>query len=827
MSLLGPTGTKRRASAVVLGAFVLPLLVGWGAGAIFGSTRHVQEPLHECLELSCSWMALAVAMLLWVRVEREQWSPRLMCIASSLAGMGLMGGAHGVASFGAATWLQHLATLLGGSLAGLVWFPIPFGSIRRRRFFIATVMAMAIAASVGVWQFARWLPAPFGPDGFTLAVKLANILGGLGFLLAAWFFVRRYLLRPATEDLVFASYALLFSACGLCFGFSRIWDAAWWVWHGFRLLGYSVVLVAAYRLVLSLHQEIAGYAQDLELRVQARTAELRRWQAIVESSEEAIISYSLNGVITTWNQGSVRLYGYTAAEALGRALTLVVPEELHQEPHDVMQRIRAGESVPPYEAQRMRKDGRRIDVCITVSGVKDAQGNIAGVSAIVRDITGQKQAERALEQFFRLSLDMLCIAGFDGYFKRVNPAWTSALGWSVEEMMASPFTSFLHPGDIESTRDVVVKLRAGADVFSFENRYRGRDGDYHWLRWNARTNPESQVIIGAARDVTAEKAAAEELLRGRDALEQRVQERTAELESSNHALSKREELSRRLLAERRQLEEQLRSQNLALAEQNRRVIEASRLKSEFLANMSHELRSPLNGIIGFTELLCDGKLGPVGEKPREYLGRIHRSATHLLQLINGVLDLSKVEACRMEFLPERVAVSGVIQEVAGILAVLAAEKQISLEMEIDYLVDYVFTDPASLKQILYNLLSNALKFTAAGGAVVIRMKREGAAEFRIEVADTGVGIAAKDLTRLFVEFQQLDATRAKRYQGTGLGLALTKRITEAQGGRVGVESELGVGSTFFVVLPRIGGSAQGGDLPDIEVQDERIHSDCG
>jgi len=824
MSFLGPSCPKGRVCAVVLLAFVLPLLIGWGATVLFGITRHVQEPLHECLELSGSWMALAVAMLLWVRVEREQWSPQLMCVASSLAGMGLMGGAHGVAPFGAATWLQHLATLFGGSLAALVWFPIPFGSIRRRRLFIGTVMVLAAAASVDIWRFSGWLPAPFGPAGFNLAAQIANVLGGLGFLSAAWFFARRYLLQPATEDLIFASYTLLFSASGLCFGFSEIWDAAWWVWHGFRLLGYAVVLVAAYRLVLSLHQQIASYALNLEQRVEARTAELRRWQAIVESSEEAIISYSLNGVITTWNQGSVRLYGYTAAEALGRPLTLVVPPELHQEAHELLQRIRDGVSVPQYETQRVRKDGRRIDVVITVSAVRDAGGLIAGASVIARDITGQKRAERQMEEYFAISLDMLCIAGFDGYFKRVNPAWVSTLGWSVEQMLESPFTSFLHPDDIQKTQDVLPKLQAGTSIFSFENRYRARDGAYHWLRWNARPNPEREVMIAAARDVTDEKAAAEELLRARDALEERVRERTVELENTNQVLRKREELSRRLLAERRQLEGQLRSQNLALAEQNRRVIEASRLKSEFLANMSHELRSPLNGIIGFTELLCDGKLGCIPDKPREYLGRIHRSATHLLQLINGVLDLSKVEAGRMEFAPERFAVSGVIQEVTGILSALAAQKQIAMEMEIDYPVDYVFIDPAALKQILYNLLSNALKFTGAGGTVVVRLKREGVAEFRIEVADTGVGIAEKDLSRLFVEFQQLDATKSKRYQGTGLGLALTKRIAEAQGGRVGVESELGVGSTFFVVLPRIASALE---PQNSEVQDERVHSNRG
>jgi CheY-like chemotaxis protein/two-component sensor histidine kinase len=174
----------------------------------------------------------------------------------------------------------------------------------------------------------------------------------------------------------------------------------------------------------------------------------------------------------------------------------------------------------------------------------------------------------------------------------------------------------------------------------------------------------------------------------------------------------------------------------------------------------------------------------------------------LLQLINGVLDLSKVEAGLLEFRPERVSLSRVIQEVTGVLGTLAAEKQTRIETEIDASVEEVVSDPGRLRQILYNYLSNAIKFTSIGGKVVVKVKSEGTTDFRLEVSDTGVGIAEKDLVRLFVEFPQLDANKAKRYQGTGLGLALTKRIVEAQGGRVGVESVLGQGSTFFVTLPR-------------------------
>jgi signal transduction histidine kinase len=171
-------------------------------------------------------------------------------------------------------------------------------------------------------------------------------------------------------------------------------------------------------------------------------------------------------------------------------------------------------------------------------------------------------------------------------------------------------------------------------------------------------------------------------------------------------------------------------------------------------------------------------------------------------LINGVLDLSKIEAGHLEFRPERLFLSHVVQEVTGILSSQAAAKHIKIKTEIEAGADEATIDGGRLRQVLYNYLSNALKFTGERGRIVVRLKSEGGAEFRLEVSDSGIGVSDEDLGRLFVEFQQLDATTAKRYQGTGLGLALTKRIVEAQGGRVGVSSRPGEGSTFFAVLPR-------------------------
>jgi PAS domain S-box-containing protein len=247
-------------------------------------------------------------------------------------------------------------------------------------------------------------------------------------------------------------------------------------------------------------------------------------------------------------------------------------------------------------------------------------------------------------------------------------------------------------------------------------------------------------------------------------------------------------------------EEQLRRKNEELEEQYRRAQAANRLKSEFIANMSHELRTPLNAVIGFAELIHDGKVGPVNADQKEYLGDILTSSAHLLRLINDVLDLAKVESGKMEFLPETVDLGQLVGEVRDVVRPLAASKRIRIAVTVAPEMGPVVIDASKLKQVVYNYLSNALKFTGEDGHIAIRVAREGES-FRLEVEDSGIGIKPADIGRLFGEFQQVDASTSKKYGGTGLGLALTKRIVEAQGGQVGVRSTPGKGSVFFAVLP--------------------------
>jgi PAS domain S-box-containing protein len=360
-------------------------------------------------------------------------------------------------------------------------------------------------------------------------------------------------------------------------------------------------------------------------------------------------------------------------------------------------------------------------------------------------VSKRRALERRVTRFHDLSLDMLATAGFDGYFKQLNPAWERTLGHTRAELLSKPFIEFVHPHDRDRTEAESAKLAdVGTDTISFKNRYRRADGSYRWLEWNARSVPDECLIYATARDITAQKEA-----------EQAASEAKVAAERANQA------------------------------------------KSEFLSRMSHELRTPLNAVIGFGQLLEMDSQTPT---QRENAHQVVKGGRHLLELINEVLDISRIEAGTINLSMEPVHLGLVVAEVLDLVRPMVDERNIRLEKRLPEPPDiYVEADKQRLKQVLLNLLSNAIKYNRVGGSVEVSLDHAGQERLRLLVSDTGPGIAAGQLEKLFTPFERLGAEEGA-IEGTGLGLALSKRLVEAMGGEVSVVSEVGMGSTFSVEL---------------------------
>jgi PAS domain S-box-containing protein len=358
-----------------------------------------------------------------------------------------------------------------------------------------------------------------------------------------------------------------------------------------------------------------------------------------------------------------------------------------------------------------------------------------------------RRAREELDRYFTLALDMMCIAGDDGFFKRLNPAWEKTLGFTVPELLAKPYLDFIHPDDRESTIQQAEKQKLGSEVMSFQNRYVCKDGSYRWLSWSATPVVDQKLIYAVARDIT-------ELKKVQDAL----------------TLAKEE-------AER-----------------------TSKFKDQFLSTMSHELRTPLNAVLGFSDLLADERYGPLNDKQRRYINHIHTGGKHLLSLISDILDLSKIEAGRMELAMENLSVEAAFTEVRSVMQPLADKKSHVLSALAEPGLT-VRADATRFKQVLMNLMGNAIKFTQQAGTIELASRLEGG-KVRVEVRDNGPGIPLEEQKRIFEAFYRLRES-GKKTEGTGLGLAITQRLVELHGGELSLESHPGQGSCFYFSLPAV------------------------
>jgi PAS domain S-box-containing protein len=484
--------------------------------------------------------------------------------------------------------------------------------------------------------------------------------------------------------------------------------------------------------------------------------------SIVESSEEAIISKNLNGIINSWNKAAERIFGYTAAEAIGRPITMLIPQERFDEEPMILERIMKGQLVNHYETVRQRKDGSLIDISLTVSPIRDAEGLVIGASKIVRDISEQKRREQEIRFQAHLlnAVEQAVIAtDLKGTILYWNDFAEWLYGWTSAEALGANVIDLVPAGDMRETgAEIFEKLRAG---YSWSGEFRTKKKDGTEFPTQVTDSPifgedgELIGIVGVSIDISERKAAEEERAR--------------------------------LLA----LERQARGE----------AEEANRLKDEFLATLSHELRNPLNVILGYAEVLLRSEEAKGSAFVKRAAEILKRNALAQSQLVRDLLDLSRLHMGKLSLNREAVSLMTTIGNAVETVQAEATAKEVELKVVAPEEVLFVDADPLRIEQVVWNLLNNAVKFTPPGGTVTVRLSRE-ENQGVVRVEDTGEGIDEAFIPHVFEMFRQADATNSRRHSGLGIGLALVEQLVRLHDGDVAATSGgRGRGAQFTIKLP--------------------------
>ena len=475
-------------------------------------------------------------------------------------------------------------------------------------------------------------------------------------------------------------------------------------------------------------------------------------------------SLDANGRFLRINDTGLAWFGVTREQAIGKLgpADFFRPDSRH-EFTTRFPRIRAGEQVDPFELDLVSRSGHERRVRADVSVIRDARGHFVATRTVMHDITELHRTRVALEQLTREQLAMLDteLIGLTRVkarrFAWVSAGMTAMFGYLASELIGQP-TRMLFADDADHDRmgALAFASRAAANPLRAEFRMVRRDGSAFWLDIGVAPVPgTTDELTGRFVDITAAKDA------------ESARQRAVELDS-----------------------------------ENTRLRETDGLKSQFLSNMSHELRTPLNAVIGLAHLLESGFVKPESPKYLPYLAQIGASGRHLTQLLDTMLGYASLEAKRLELHPEPVDLLAAVQDALHTQRAGRTTDGTSIGVTVADEVRTVVVDALRLRQVLVCLIDNAVKFSPPAGRVEVRASASGATHVRIDVQDFGIGIAEADLPRLFGPLVQLSSGLTKTHAGIGMGLALVRRIVLAQGGSVGVESTLGAGSTFHIILPR-------------------------